>query len=120
MNEVGGLLSHHKKSTDSALLINEDTSQPSRAIIEGNIIQDYNCKDAGEQLAAGISAYYSGSGHRIVGNRITRRVEISGPPRGQGNGIWFKSSSQRPSGGGHYLAQNTIVGGWDGIGGEVE
>jgi hypothetical protein len=47
-------------------------------------------------------------------------MEIAGPPQGFGNGIWFKSDSSQPSGGGHYIADNVIVGGFDGIGGETE
>src|SRR4030042_415417 len=34
--------------------------------------------------------------------------------------LWFKSNENNPSGGGHYIAGNTIIGGWDGIGGEEE
>jgi hypothetical protein len=40
--------------------------------------------------------------------------------RGSADGIWFKSNDNNPSGGGHYIAGNTIIGGWDGIGGEEE
>lgn len=107
-------------TTDSAILINGDTVISARATIDGTTIQDYNCADAGEQGAAGIAAYYSGPGQRITGNTISRRVDVDGPAPGQGDAIWFKSNSSHPSGGGHYIANNVITGGWDGIGGEEE
>jgi len=95
-----------------------------RATIDGNTVQDYNCTagagQSGDQLNSGIAAYYAGPGQRITNNTITRRVQLPGPKAGQGDGIWFKSNSENPSGGGHYIAGNTIVGGFDGIGGEVE
>lgn len=108
-----------KSITDSGIWIDGDNGyKPYRANIDQNTIQDYNCAGTGEQYAAGVACLYCGSNQRVTSNTITRRV--AGPPAGQGNGIWFKSSSAKPSGGGHYIANNVIVGGWDGIGGEDE
>lgn len=81
-------------------------------------ITDFNCNDAEEQYASGIAAWYSGSGITITNNTITYRS--SGDQLGHGNGIWFKSNTERPNGGGHYISGNTITGGYDGIGGETE
>lgn len=94
--------------------------RPSRATIQGLTIQDVDCQDAEAQHYAGVAAYYAGSGVRILDNVITRRVDLPGPPQGNGHGIWFKSNEDNPSGGGHHIARNRIVGGRDGIGGEDE
>ncbi len=83
-------------------------------------IQDYNCEEAQNQSLAGIAVRYSGPGVTITNSEITRRVELPGSPYGFGNGIWFKSDNTDPSGGEHYIADNTIIGGFDGIGGETE
>jgi len=95
-----------------------------RATIDGNKIQDYNCSAGstlnGDQWNSGIGAYYSGPGQRVTNNTITRRVELPGPQAALGDGIWFKSTTGTPSGGGHYIAGNVILGGFDGIGGETE
>jgi hypothetical protein len=110
-----------KRTTGAGILIDGRNSVVSqRATVQGNTVQDFNCDDAGLQADAGIAAWYAGAGHRILSNRITRRVEIAGTQRGYGDGIWFKSSSTHPSGGGHAITDNIITGGWDGIGGEVE
>lgn len=110
---VGALQSAIKLDGQSGL-------QPARALIEGNVISDFNCTNQMRQDYAGISAYYSGSGHRIIGNQVTYRVEIAGPLRGYGSGIYFQSSTSRPSGGGHTISGNVVIGGYDGIGGGVE
>ena len=91
-----------------------------RATVEQSVVQDYNCDEAGAQNEAGIAAWYAGAGHRLVGNTITRRVDLAGAPQGNGNGIWFKSTTTNPSGGGHVITDNVITGGYDGIGGETE
>ncbi|HZP26531.1 MAG TPA: right-handed parallel beta-helix repeat-containing protein [Dehalococcoidia bacterium] len=83
-------------------------------------IQDYNCAENDDQSAAGIAVRYGGSGIQLLDNQITRRVDLPGEQRGYGDGIWFKSDSSLPSGGGHHIAGNVIVGGFDGIGGESE
>lgn len=83
-------------------------------------VQDFDCAGADQAYAAGIAVWYGGPGQRVTNNTITRRVALPGGPRGMEDGIWFKSTSQAPSGGGHTIAGNTVVGGFDGIGGEAE
>ncbi|HXG41172.1 MAG TPA: right-handed parallel beta-helix repeat-containing protein [Dehalococcoidia bacterium] len=95
-------------------------SGAARVTVENSTIQDFNCGNAQEANRAGIAAWYPGRGIRLVGNTVRYRAELPGGPRGGGNGIWFKSDSSRPSGGGHYIARNTVIGGWDGLGGEPE
>lgn len=82
-------------------------------------IQDYNCADLADQYRAGIAAWFGSTHLTITNSTITRRVELAGPQTGYGNGIWIKNTSLL-EGGGHYIAANTIVGGYDGIGGEPE
>jgi len=110
-----------KRSNLIGIMMSEGSA---RATIDGNTVQDYNCSAGttlnGDQVNAGIGSYYGGAGHRVTNNTITRRVEVPGAPQGLGDGIWFKSSDSSPSGGGHYIAGNTILGGFDGIGGENE
>src|SRR4030042_379320 len=97
---------------------------PSNTTLEGMTVQDFDCAWSGEapsswgQFRAGIAAWYTGPGMRITNNLIQHRT--SGSPYGVADGIWFKSNDHNPSGGGHYIAGNTIIGGWDGIGGEEE
>lgn len=111
---------------------------PSRARVEGNYIHDWNCTETyqwmgpnanqftgqavGAQYFAGVAAWYGGPGHQVVGNRIHLRPGRTtlGGQMGLGNGIWFKSANDRPSGGGHTITDNIIIGGYDGIGGETE
>lgn len=111
-----GIYGLNIRNVSVGIAISGDTRQPARAKIRYNNITKSNCDGTGEQLAAGIQAYYAGPGHIITNNTI----DNSGPRHG--NGIWFKSASGagRESGGGHYIASNTITGGFDGIGGEVE
>lgn len=86
--------------------------------VDGMTITDFNCNEVEEQYAAGVAAWYSGCCIAVTNNTITYRS--SGSQLGHGDGIWFKSASDRPSGGGHLISGNTITGGYDGIGGEVE
>ena len=101
-----------------------DQLQPSNITVDGMTIQDFDCRWGSEepgswgQYRAGIASWYGGPGMRITNNLIQFRA--SGSPHGAADGIWFKSRDMTPSGGGHYIAGNTIVGGWDGIGGEEE
>jgi len=98
--------------------------QPSNITIDGMTIQDFDCRWTSEepgswgQYRAGIASWYGGPGMRLTNNLIQFRA--SGSPHGAADGIWFKSRDLTPSGGGHYIAGNTIIGGWDGIGGEEE
>lgn len=88
--------------------------------LQGMAVQDFNCEDQPHQRLAGIAVSYGGPEIRIQGNTISRREDLPGDPQGYGNGIWFKSDSEIPSGGGHRIIGNTILGGFDGIGGERE
>jgi hypothetical protein len=106
------------KRTNSAALIT--TAGRARANIDQNTIQDYNCANNDDQLHAGIQAYYGGPAWRVTGNHITYSVNLNRVQRGPGNGVWFKSNTANSSGGGHYIADNFIIGGFDGIGGEDE
>lgn len=90
-------------------------------LVDSCTLHDYNSGDVPtSQYRAGIAVWEGGSHWSIVRNVICRRVTLPGTARGGGNGIWFKSTDSKPSGGNHYIAQNTIVGGYDGIGGETE
>jgi hypothetical protein len=105
----------------ASVLLEASSGQPlpSNVTIDGNKLLDFDCQEiSDDQYRAGIAVWFSGPGIRITNNQIMRRS--GGQQRGWANGIWFKSSNATPSGGGHYIAGNTIVGGWDGIGSEVE
>jgi hypothetical protein len=101
-----------------------DKSRPSDITIDGLTIQDFDCAWTAEQpnswgqYRAGVAAWYTGSGITVTNNLIQFRT--SGSPRGAADGVWFKSNDDHPSGGGHHIAGNAIIGGWDGIGGEEE
>jgi len=116
-----------RNTIEAAVLLNADRpdqERPSNITIDSMTMQDFDCTWTSEQpgtwgqYRAGIAAWYTGSGIRITNNFIQHRT--SGSPYGSADGIWFKSSDTNPSGGGHYLAGNTIIGGWDGIAGEEE
>lgn len=87
--------------------------------IDGNTIQNFDCDDSGPEFQAGVAGWYAGSGQRITNNTIQRRTSGS-LTGGKSDCIWFKSNNANPSGGGHYIGGNTLVGCWDGIGGETE
>jgi hypothetical protein len=111
--------------TNGAGIVLPDKAGVSRLKVQGSTIQDYNCDDGApdtrNQNQAGIAIWSgNGSGHTLTGNTIVRRVDVPGTQRGRGNGIWFKSDSELPSGGGHTVTDNIIIGGYDGIGTEVE
>ena len=101
-----------------------DQLRPSNVTVDGMTIQDFDCAwplerpNTWGQYRAGVAAWYTGPGIHVTNNVIQFRT--SGSPHGSADGIWFKSSDANPSGGGHYIAGNTIIGGWDGIGGEEE
>jgi parallel beta-helix repeat protein len=111
-----------KRTVNASILIEHyrpDVPPPSNVTIDGMTLQDFDCQElTDDSFRGGVAVYYSGSGMRITNNLIQRRT--SGEPRGHAGGIWFKSNTANPSGGGHYIAGNTIIGGWDGIGGEEE
>lgn len=121
-----------KQTVQAGVLIegaDEEADPPANVTIDGMTIQDFDCTyrqgseepESYGQFRAGVAAWYAGSNITVTDNIIKHRVEIT-PNRQQGSadGIWFKSNDDNPSGGGHYIARNTIVGGWDGIGGEEE
>lgn len=97
---------------------NGDGSPPDHVTLDGLAIENFNCSDELFQANAGIAVWQAACCQTITNNTITYRT--SGEPRGHGDGIWFKSTNDAPSGGGHYIAGNTVTGGWDGIGGEAE
>lgn len=87
--------------------------------IDGVTVQDFNCDEGQDQFEAGIAVWDGGARLSVTNSAIIRRVELSGSARGFGNGIWIKNVGAG-RGGGHYIANNTIIGGYDGIGGEPE
>lgn len=97
--------------------------RPARTVVDAMTVQDFNCANtnykAGQQYG-GFAGFYAGEGVRITNSTFTHSVELNRPQRGDSDCIWFKSNTERPSGGGHYIAGNTITGCRDGIGGEVE
>jgi hypothetical protein len=97
---------------------NGDGSAPDHVTLDGLTIENFNCSDDEFQANAGIAVWQAACCQTVTNNMITYRT--SGEPRGHGDGIWFKSTDEDPSGGGHYIAGNTVTGGWDGIGGEAE
>ena len=114
-----------KRTVEASILIDgADAPQPSNITISGMTLQDFDCTWSGQdpsswgQFRGGVAAWYPGPGIRVTNNSIRHRT--SGEVRGSADGIWFKSNDSNPSGGGHYIAGNTIIGGWDGIGGEEE
>jgi parallel beta-helix repeat protein len=113
-----------KRTVKASILIDHyrpDVPPPSNVTIDGMTLQDFDCRElSNDSSQGGVASYYGGSGMRITNNLIQRRAELPGSPQGYADGIWFKSGDANPSGGGHYIAGNTIIGGWDGIGGEEE
>jgi hypothetical protein len=99
---------------------------PRDITIEGNILTDYNCTniaDSSEKYRAGVGVLYSGGKIQVTNNLIKYRSALADDAPGQrsySDGIWFASRTRNPSGGGHYIAHNRIVGGYDAIGGETE
>jgi len=113
-----------KRTIGASVLMENSGSPPSDVTIDGMTLQDFDCAWSGDdpsswgQFRGGVAAWYTGSNITITNNTIRHRT--SGSPYGSADGIWFKSNDANPSGGGHYIAGNTIIGGWDGIGGEEE
>jgi hypothetical protein len=83
--------------------------QHDNVTIRNATIQRPNCAGSfSDQYAAGIACW------RCSGLRVENvRIEMAGQ---YGNGIWVKDSPA----GGFVFKNNTIIGGWDGIGGEAE
>ncbi len=93
--------------------------KPSNVTIDGMKLLNFDCQELSEDsFRGGVASWYGGSHITITNNLIQRRT--SGEPRGYADPIWFKSNDGNPSGGGHTITGNTVIGGWDGIGGEEE
>lgn len=82
-------------------------------------ITDWNCPEGEDQYRGGISSWGGGRALTIRDSYFERRVTVSGNDTGYGNGIWVKNTGP-DAGSGHVFTGNTIIGGWDGIGGEPE
>jgi parallel beta-helix repeat protein len=96
----------------------EDDPLPSHVTVDSMTIYNFDCEEGDVQYQSGIAVWNAACCITLTNNEITYRYH--GDAHGRGDGIWFKSNSEKPSGGGHHIADNTIVGGWDGIGGENE
>ena len=97
---------------------------PRNITVDDNYIHDFWCNQSGDPFGvAGVSSWYGGPNITITDNTIKYRGALSDTASGQrsdADGIFFGSTNSRPSGGGHYVARNRIVGGWDGLGGGDE
>jgi parallel beta-helix repeat protein len=93
-----------------------------RVTVQNNILHNFNCSGGPDENRAGVSFWQSGSGMRVLGNAINGNPSLAdtAQARRSGNGVWFKSNSANPSGGGHLISGNVIRHVYDGIGGETE
>lgn len=92
-----------------------------RNVIDGNTLTLFDCDRNGSENEAGVATWYAGpGGQTIVNNTIDGNPSATNSTQANGNGVWFKSQTSSPSGGGHYVAGNAIRVVYDGIGGEVE
>jgi hypothetical protein len=89
------------------------------AVFERMTVTDWNCGEGDDQYRGGISSWGGGRNLTVRGSYFERRVQLPGDDTGYGNGIWVKNTGP-DAGGGHTFEDNTIIGGWDGIGGEPE
>jgi hypothetical protein len=90
--------------------------------IDRNVITDWNADDdPGTQHEGGIAAWSNATRLVVLDNLLKRRDLLPGPQHGGGNGVWVKNqTSSGAGGGGHVVRGNTIIGGWDGVGSDVE
>ncbi len=90
--------------------------------IDGNVITDWNADDdAGVQHEGAIAAWSNATRLVVIDNLLKRRAVLPGPQHGGGNGVWVKNqTSSGTNGGQHVVRGNTIIGGWDGVGSDVE
>ncbi|MDP2674381.1 MAG: right-handed parallel beta-helix repeat-containing protein [Dehalococcoidia bacterium] len=94
-------------ANESAITIGGRTG----TVIENVTIKGFNCADGQGQYLAGVACW--GCTALTVQDS---HIETS---RTFGDGVWVKNYGSG-SGGGHVFVRNTIVGGFDGIGGEPE
>ena len=87
--------------------------------LDGLTVQDWACAGGEDQFRAGVASWGGGSHLTVVNSRFERRVDVAGTDDGYGNAIWLKNTGAS-AGGGHLISGNTIIGGYDGIGGEPE
>jgi hypothetical protein len=101
-------------ANEAAVSIDEEQGTYSNIIVENVTIKGYNCANGDGQYRAGVACWYC--------TALTVRNSHIERPRGQGDGIWVKNDGDPSNGpgGGHSFTGNTIIGGWDGIGGEPE
>lgn len=98
-------------ATSAVLIEGSEEAGYENVVIEDVEIREFNCDDLPDQFAAGVACW--GCTALTVQDS---HIETS---REYGNGIWLKNYDLE-RGGGHQFLRNTIVGGWDGIGGEPE
>jgi parallel beta-helix repeat protein len=103
---ISGLQIHN--ANESGIQITE----VSGVELRGMAIKDWNCAGVQDQHRAAVSCWYC-SRLVVTDSHLETRQHW-------GNGIWVKSTNDRASEGGHHIARNTIIGGYDGIGSESE
>jgi hypothetical protein len=96
----------------------DDAPPAAHVTLDAMTISNFDCQKGDAQYQAGIAVWDAGCCMTLTDNTITYRT--NGDGHGRGDDIWFKSNTAKPSGGHHYIAGNTVSGGWDGIGGETE
>jgi len=80
-------------------------------VIENVTIKGFNCANQAGQYRAGVACWGC--------TALTVRDSHIETARTFGNGIWLKNYGAN-TGGGHLFSGNTIIGGFDGVGGEPE
>ncbi len=90
--------------------------------IDGNVISDWNgAEGAAVQHQAGIAVWSNATRLVVLDNLLKRRAVVPGSQHGGGNGIWLRNRASDGADGGHHVIRgNTIIGGYDNIGSEVE
>lgn len=112
-----------QNTREAAVLLNgrDNPNGVGDTTIDGLTIQDFDCAAAAGTINtnAGVASWYGGPRTTITNSTIRFRTNLAGGPRGLADLVWFKSTDELPSGGGHTLTHNTLIGGWDGFGGEA-
>lgn len=127
---VSGLGVRRTNDAGITIGVNGSSAHPARATIDANTVQDFDCNNGpNAEAEAGVACWYCGPGQTITNNTITRRVTLNGGNNigGGSNGIYFKGCTTglnrcdgAPTGGGHLISRNTIKGGYDCIGSQLE